>query len=137
MRRPVVSLLASAGLLLALAFDAFLFGIIVQCQDSQFERSILGKQRHALADVADERYKPKRVKILRDVSLLKQHPTFTHSSIQKLDLSGTVFLYAGNLEGYEAHGGWVSSAVDLVRFAAAFDDLLAGIAAKRAGAIAA
>jgi N-acyl-D-amino-acid deacylase len=29
---------------------------------------------------------------------------------------------AGNLEGYEAHGGWVASAVDLVRFAAAFDD---------------
>lgn len=29
---------------------------------------------------------------------------------------------AGNLEGYEAHGGWVASAVDLVRFASAFDD---------------
>ncbi len=29
---------------------------------------------------------------------------------------------AGNLEGYEAHGGWVASAVDLVRFAAAFDE---------------
>jgi N-acyl-D-amino-acid deacylase len=29
---------------------------------------------------------------------------------------------AGNLEGYEAHGGWVSSAVDLVKFAAAFDE---------------
>lgn len=28
---------------------------------------------------------------------------------------------AGNVEGYEAHGGWVSSAVDLVRFASAFD----------------
>ncbi|MFO0796300.1 MAG: serine hydrolase domain-containing protein [Gemmataceae bacterium] len=29
---------------------------------------------------------------------------------------------AGNLEGYEAHGGWVASAVDLVRFASAFGD---------------
>jgi len=29
---------------------------------------------------------------------------------------------AGNVEGYEAHGGWVASAVDLVRFASAFDD---------------
>ncbi|MBN9521715.1 beta-lactamase family protein [bacterium] len=29
---------------------------------------------------------------------------------------------AGNLEGYEAHGGWVASAVDLVRFAAAFEN---------------
>ena len=29
---------------------------------------------------------------------------------------------AGNLEGYEAHGGWVASAVDLVRFASAFDE---------------
>lgn len=27
-----------------------------------------------------------------------------------------------NVEGFEAHGGWVASAVDLVRFAAAFDD---------------
>lgn len=27
-----------------------------------------------------------------------------------------------NLEGYEAHGGWIASAVDLVRFASAFDD---------------
>ena len=26
-----------------------------------------------------------------------------------------------NIEGFEAHGGWVSSAVDLVRFAAALD----------------
>jgi N-acyl-D-amino-acid deacylase len=26
-----------------------------------------------------------------------------------------------NIEGFEAHGGWVSSAVDLVRFASAFD----------------
>lgn len=31
--------------------------------------------------------------------------------------------YGGeNLEGFEAHGGWIASAVDLVRFAAAFDD---------------
>jgi len=31
--------------------------------------------------------------------------------------------YGGqNLEGFEAHGGWLASAVDLVRFAAAFDD---------------
>lgn len=29
---------------------------------------------------------------------------------------------AGNLEGYEAHGGWVASAADLVRFAAAFEN---------------
>jgi CubicO group peptidase (beta-lactamase class C family) len=29
---------------------------------------------------------------------------------------------AENLEGYEAHGGWIASAVDLVRFATAFDD---------------
>jgi N-acyl-D-amino-acid deacylase len=29
---------------------------------------------------------------------------------------------AENLEGYEAHGGWIASAVDLVRFAAAFDN---------------
>ncbi|HEX4608897.1 MAG TPA: serine hydrolase domain-containing protein [Urbifossiella sp.] len=29
---------------------------------------------------------------------------------------------AANLEGYEAHGGWIASAADLVRFAAAFDD---------------
>ena len=28
---------------------------------------------------------------------------------------------ANNIEGYEAHGGWVASAVDLVRFASAFD----------------
>ena len=28
---------------------------------------------------------------------------------------------AQNVEGYEAHGGWVASAVDLVRFACAFD----------------
>jgi N-acyl-D-amino-acid deacylase len=28
---------------------------------------------------------------------------------------------AENIEGFEAHGGWVSSAVDLVRFASAFD----------------
>lgn len=28
---------------------------------------------------------------------------------------------AENLEGYEAHGGWIASAVDLVRFASAFD----------------
>lgn len=28
---------------------------------------------------------------------------------------------AANIEGYEAHGGWISSAVDLVRFASAFD----------------
>jgi CubicO group peptidase (beta-lactamase class C family) len=28
---------------------------------------------------------------------------------------------ADNLEGYEAHGGWIASAVELVRFAAAFD----------------
>jgi N-acyl-D-amino-acid deacylase len=28
---------------------------------------------------------------------------------------------AGNIEGYEAHGGWVASAIDLVRFAAALD----------------
>lgn len=28
---------------------------------------------------------------------------------------------AENLEGYEAHGGWIASAVELVRFAAAFD----------------
>lgn len=27
-----------------------------------------------------------------------------------------------NIEGYEAHGGWIGSAVDLVRFASAFDD---------------
>jgi N-acyl-D-amino-acid deacylase len=31
--------------------------------------------------------------------------------------------YGGeNLEAFEAHGGWIASAVDLVRFAAAFDD---------------
>lgn len=31
--------------------------------------------------------------------------------------------YGGaNLEAYEAHGGWIASATDLVRFAAAFDD---------------
>lgn len=29
---------------------------------------------------------------------------------------------AGNVEGYEAHGGWIASAPDLVRFAAVFDD---------------
>jgi N-acyl-D-amino-acid deacylase len=29
---------------------------------------------------------------------------------------------AENIEGFEAHGGWVASAVDLVRFAAALDD---------------
>lgn len=29
---------------------------------------------------------------------------------------------AMNVEGFEAHGGWVASAVDLVRFARAFDD---------------
>lgn len=29
---------------------------------------------------------------------------------------------ADNLEAYEAHGGWLASAVDLVKFAAAFDD---------------
>jgi CubicO group peptidase (beta-lactamase class C family) len=29
---------------------------------------------------------------------------------------------ANNIEGYEAHGGWVASAVDLVRFASAFDN---------------
>lgn len=29
---------------------------------------------------------------------------------------------AANFEAYEAHGGWIASAVDLVRFAAAFDD---------------
>ncbi|AMV30452.1 Penicillin-binding protein 4* [Gemmata sp. SH-PL17] len=28
---------------------------------------------------------------------------------------------ADNIEGYEAHGGWIGSAIDLVRFAAAFD----------------
>jgi N-acyl-D-amino-acid deacylase len=28
---------------------------------------------------------------------------------------------AENLEGYEAHGGWIASAIDLVRFAGAFD----------------
>lgn len=28
---------------------------------------------------------------------------------------------AENLDGYEAHGGWIASAVDLVRFASAFD----------------
>ena len=28
---------------------------------------------------------------------------------------------AGNLEAYEAHGGWIASAPDLVRFASAFD----------------
>jgi N-acyl-D-amino-acid deacylase len=31
--------------------------------------------------------------------------------------------YGGeNLEGFEAHGGWIASAVDLVKFASAFDD---------------
>lgn len=31
-------------------------------------------------------------------------------------------VYGGqNLEGYEAHGGWIASAIDLVRFASAFD----------------
>jgi N-acyl-D-amino-acid deacylase len=31
--------------------------------------------------------------------------------------------YGGeNLNGYEAHGGWVASAIDLVRFASAFDE---------------
>ncbi len=29
---------------------------------------------------------------------------------------------AENFEGYEAHGGWIASAIDLVRFASAFDD---------------
>ena len=29
---------------------------------------------------------------------------------------------ADNLEAYEAHGGWIASAVDLVKFASAFDD---------------
>jgi N-acyl-D-amino-acid deacylase len=29
---------------------------------------------------------------------------------------------ADNVDGYEAHGGWIASAIDLVRFAAAFDD---------------
>ena len=29
---------------------------------------------------------------------------------------------AENLEAFEAHGGWIASAVDLVKFAAAFDD---------------
>ncbi len=29
---------------------------------------------------------------------------------------------AMNIEGFEAHGGWLASAVDLVRFVAAFDD---------------
>jgi N-acyl-D-amino-acid deacylase len=29
---------------------------------------------------------------------------------------------ADNLEGYEAHGGWIASAVDLVKFASAFDN---------------
>lgn len=29
---------------------------------------------------------------------------------------------AENFEGFEAHGGWIASAVDLARFAAAFDD---------------
>lgn len=28
---------------------------------------------------------------------------------------------ANNIEGYEAHGGWIASAIDLVRFACAFD----------------
>jgi CubicO group peptidase (beta-lactamase class C family) len=31
--------------------------------------------------------------------------------------------YGGlNIEGFEAHGGWIASAIDLVRFACAFDD---------------
>jgi N-acyl-D-amino-acid deacylase len=29
---------------------------------------------------------------------------------------------AANFEGYEAHGGWIASAIDLVRFASALDD---------------
>jgi N-acyl-D-amino-acid deacylase len=29
---------------------------------------------------------------------------------------------AENFEAYEAHGGWIASAIDLVRFASAFDD---------------
>ncbi len=29
---------------------------------------------------------------------------------------------ANNIEGYEAHGGWVASAIDLVRFSSAFDE---------------
>lgn len=33
------------------------------------------------------------------------------------------FVYgAENFEGYEAHGGWIASAIDLVRFASALDD---------------
>jgi N-acyl-D-amino-acid deacylase len=40
---------------------------------------------------------------------------------------------AANFEGYEAHGGWVASAVDLVRFASAFDDPKAGPLLSAAG----
>src|SRR5262249_11321033 len=29
---------------------------------------------------------------------------------------------AASLEGFEAHGGWIASAIDLVKFASAFDD---------------
>jgi N-acyl-D-amino-acid deacylase len=48
---------------------------------------------------------------------------------EQVAVSGTLLgkkvphVYGGeNFEAYEAHGGWIGSAVDLVRFASAFDD---------------
>ena len=40
----------------------------------------------------------------------------------KLDAKVPLVSGAENFEAYEAHGGWIGSAVDLVRFASAFDD---------------
>lgn len=42
------------------------------------------------------------------------YPPKVHQKVQLPD-------GAENIEGFEAHGGWVSSAIDLVRFASAFD----------------
>lgn len=59
----------------------------------------------------------------RRANEVKYHSRFTGSTVFEPTPTPVPFPYGGfNLENMDAHGGWVTSAVALARFAATFDD---------------
>lgn len=55
----------------------------------------------SLADTAEEQYRSRRIMVLHDISLLKRRVAGQLKISTELRAGGTVFMYAGNMEGYQ------------------------------------
>ena len=108
---------------------------------SNFGFSLLGRVIEARSGLSYEAYVKKHVlapvgvKAMRIGRTLPEHraPSEVRYHTHKRQRGSCVFAHklgkqvprqygAWYLEGFDAHGGWIASAVDLVRFASAFDD---------------